>query len=480
MEKKKQIISYTRPQLEIYNSTQNFNLFMAGIGSGKSHIGGRTSLKYITNYPEVRGFIGANSYGQLSKSTLEKFQKAWALSGIHEDNHYVIDKQPPPHFRRYGEKLKSYANTISFGNGCLVYLGSMDSYKLIDGMEFAWAMLDETKDTKEEAVKEVIIGRLRQPGLPKDQNPLYIFTSPAKVDWINDWFGLDKLQDEIEKKVFSKTDYFTSTTNDQCVVISSSYHNQKNLSKGFIARLIKAFSGNDDLVNMLIYGSPFTKSGGEWLHKFEQKEHIQPQNYNPKLPLHITLDFNVNPYMTLLVNQVEHLGNYVYVRVIKEICLAHPQNTTEDVCHELINSYEQNGLWHIYYYGDPSGKARRTNSKEARTDYKALEKVLQRYITDDSDRVPRVAEPVSNSKYFLNRVYSGGTNIRVEIDPSCEKFIGDCKYLKEDSNGSFIKKKVKDKQTGITAEERGHCMDAHKDFMRSLFEDEYEVTKGFM
>jgi len=26
----------------------------------------------------------------------------------------------------------------------------------------------------------------------KDFNPLYIGTTPAKVDWINEWFELDK------------------------------------------------------------------------------------------------------------------------------------------------------------------------------------------------------------------------------------------------------------------------------------------------
>ena len=470
----------TRPQLAIYNSKRNYNLFMAGIGSGKTHIGGEVAFKYISNHPEIRGFIGANSYGQLSKSTLVKMQKVWASKGVKENTHYVIDKQPLSHFRVIGEKLKSYSNTISFANGCLIYLGSMDSYKLIDGMEFGWAILDETKDTKEVAVKEVIIGRLRQAGLPKDINPLYIFTSPAKVDWLNEMFELDHYQDEIESIIFRKGKYFRKATGDQLVVISSSHHNKKNLAKGFIDRLIKAFKGNEDLKNMLIYGLPFGRSGGEWLHSFDQKYHVKECHFNPDLPLHIALDFNVNPYMTLLVHQIEHVENKVKVRMIDEICLENPQNTTPDVCHELINRYEPLGLKFLYYYGDPSGNARKTNSKEARTDYKALEQVVYRFINEDSNRVPKRSEPVSNSKYFLNRVYSGNTNIELEIDPKCVNFIGDAKYLKEDSNGSFIKKKVKNSKTGVTSEERGHCMDAHKDFMRTLFEDEYEITKGYI
>lgn len=470
----------TRPQIAIYNSTKDLNLFMSGVGSGKSQVGGEVSAKFLTNFPAVRGFIGANSYGQLTKSTLLKVQKVWAKKGFRENIHYVIDKQPLSNFRVIGERLKSYSNTISFINGALIFLGSMDSYKLIDGMEFGWAILDETKDTKEVAVKEVILTRLRQPGLPNDQTPLYILTSPAKVDWINDWFSLDQYQEEIETKIYDKTDFFVKEEGDKFIVIGSTFHNQKNLSDGYIEKLINAYAGNEDLIDMLIYGLPFGRGGGEWLHSFKAKHHVKKTEFDPNLPLHIALDFNVNPYMTLLVHQVEHTGQKVVVRMIDEICLDNPQNTTPDVCHELINRYEPLGLNYIYYYGDPSGNARRTNSKEARTDYKALEQVLYRFITEDSNRVPKRAEPVSNSKYFLNRVYSGNTYIEVQIDPKCEKFIGDAKYLKEDSNGSFVKKKKRDSKTGVTAEERGHCMDAHKDFMRSLFEEEYEITKGYI
>lgn len=470
----------TRPQLAIYNSKRNLNLFMAGIGSGKTHLGGHVSTKYIINYPKVRGFIGANSYGQLSKSTLVKFQKAWKENGLIDDIHYVIDKQPLAHFKIIGPKLKSYSNVISFSNGAMIFLGSLDNYKMIDGQEFGWAWLDETKDTKEMAVKEVIVGRLREPGLPNDMNPLYISTSPASVDWLNDWFELDSYQDEIEKVIFNKDDYFLKRDDDKCIVVANSYHNQKNLSKGYFKRLKKAFKGNEDLERKLIYGYPFSKSGGEWLHSFDVKEHVVEQEYDNELPLHISFDFNVNPHMTLLVHQVRHVGNLVYVSLIDEICLGNPRNTTPDSCHELLNRYEEKGIVGIYYYGDPSGKARKTNSKEARHDYASVDQVLYKYLYDDSDRVVRRSEPISNSKYFLNRVYSKGCYIRVEVDPKCEKFIADCKYLKEDSNGSFIKKKEKDKESGITSEKHGHCMDAHKDFMRSLFEEEYEITKGFI
>ena len=105
-----------------------------------------------------------------------------------------------------GHNFDSYENIISFDNGAVIYIGSLDNYKALDGIEVCWAVLDETKDTREEAVKQVITGRLRQQGMYVDAadnlcsnaftngvanksfNPLYIFTSPASVPWINEWF----------------------------------------------------------------------------------------------------------------------------------------------------------------------------------------------------------------------------------------------------------------------------------------------------
>ena len=85
------------------------------------------------------------------------------------------------------EKYINYSNIISFDNGAIIYIGSLDNAKAHEGKEFAYAILDETKDSKEQDVKDTILTRLRQKGLVingKEFNPLYILTSPAKVECI--------------------------------------------------------------------------------------------------------------------------------------------------------------------------------------------------------------------------------------------------------------------------------------------------------
>ena len=147
-------LNVSKPQYEILLSTKQRILSLAGQGGGKSHTGGLLSAEFIVNYPHIRGFIGANTYSQLSKSTLDRIFTVWEKDfGWVNGKHYTVDKIPP--WKHFGSKLKDYEGTICFNNGCLLFTASLDNYKAIDGTQFGWAILDETKDTKEEAVKEI-------------------------------------------------------------------------------------------------------------------------------------------------------------------------------------------------------------------------------------------------------------------------------------------------------------------------------------
>ena len=167
-----QEILLSKPQNAVYKARTPIVLDMAGQGSGKTENISIFRAEKKQNFPKVKGIIGANTYLQLSQTTLNKCFTAWKKYygwDEYDKTHnpagfYVVDKKPPPHFKRH-ERLKSYNNTISFANGCLVYTGSLDNYRAHDGKEFGWAHLDETKDSRKEALTHVIFARLRQTGI---------------------------------------------------------------------------------------------------------------------------------------------------------------------------------------------------------------------------------------------------------------------------------------------------------------------------
>jgi len=386
-----------------------------------------------------------------------------------EDGVYTVGVRPPGHFNTEQHNFDTYHNIISFANGAVIYVGSLDNYKSLDGMEVGWAILDETKDTREEAVKEVILGRLRQKGVftskGKPFNPLFIFTSPAKVPWISAWFNLDQHEAEIMATIFDPDKYFFKEEDGKRVTISSAYHNEINLPDGFLDRQMRNLPSH--LHDMLIFGSPFSKSGGEFYKCFDRQVHVKDLEYLGAEPLHLTFDFNVAPYVTLCIWQIIDKT----AKQINEICLSSPNNTSRKVCKEFARQY-QNHASGVLVYGDPGGNAKDTRGEEGANDFKIIEDELNAY--HPILRVPTMAPSVVMRGNFINTIFeSNYGGIKIEIGSNCPNTIADYTYLKENSEGKKFKKKVKDRDSGATFEEFGHTSDANDYFLTEAFRGEY-------
>ena len=488
-------INVSDPQNDILLSTKERNLFLAGAGAGKTHCISLGSADFVINFPNAVGLIAANTYSQLSKSTLKRVFETWYdVFGWQNGVHYVTNIIPPAHFKRFGQPLESYKNTISFDNGAMIFTASLDNYKVLDGVELGWAMLDETKDTKEEAVKEVIVWRMRQKAMyidttgaiydyPKEGtkgfNPLYIFTSPAKVYWLNEWFGLSDKYDEISQKIFSKTDYFKLETDNKLVTISSTWHNEDNLPAGFIQSKMEEFVGNKDKIDMLIYGSPIAKSGGEMFSSFNRLEHCKETNLIDGVPIHISLDFNLVPYITMTCWQIVRNGEIYNVNCFDEICLEAPNNKTEALCKYfeqkilLPIKHANKQMPALFYYGDSTGRNGTTTSDTH--NYDQLEMVLKKYLNDSSNRVLRKNPSIVRSRDFTNKLLAVGyKNIKITISPKCKNLIKDLEFLKEAPDGGKLIEKTKDERTGQSYEKYGHTSDSMRYFFVGAFPNLYK------
>jgi hypothetical protein len=504
----------SEPQEVLMTTRAQIILDMAGQGGGKSqNIGYHTGL-LITTLPRARGFIGANTYDQLSGATLKNCYEVWRLVyGLTEygpDNptgSFVVDRKPPAHFQKY-IKFKSYKNVMSFYNGAIVVLGSLENYEAQDGKEFAWAHLDETKDTKEVAVKDVITGRLRQRGLwitPEGDlvfmlndeagkrltndaalargliawNPLFIHTSPAGglTTWLNDWFKLDVDRSLIKAKVTQKDADFYHKENalDQtCAVIYSAYHNKENLPPGKLERQERSLGPDKAL--KLVHGYPFSKTGGEWFNTFNRLIHVKPTPFLPGEPLHGTWDFNVVPYMTKLAVQIVYVTRYwhpdgykvnepeygykafrvMQIRVYKEYCFDGERSSTEAICNQYKEDHPYKNDY--FFYGDASGDNRIPGLGYSNFDL--IREALIAYTHNDSDRVVIPNVGVFKRRDLLNDIFGDRIpEIEIVIDPSCENLIKDCEEVKVGPKGK-IKAKKKDENTGEKFEEVGHTSDA--------------------
>ena len=98
-------IELTDPQAAILASNEDRNLWMGGQGSGKTAGMGFLTYNFNAAVPDVMGLIAANTYSQLTNSTLKEILKTWALMGFtkysesNPNGSYVIDRAPPKHFK---------------------------------------------------------------------------------------------------------------------------------------------------------------------------------------------------------------------------------------------------------------------------------------------------------------------------------------------------------------------------------------------
>lgn len=519
-------VRLSAPQQAIFESEETINLFLAGQGAGKTFAMAIISAPLIQNYPWKKGLIGANTYSQLSGVTLFRIREEWKryfgwkeYNDYTKEGHYTVGVQPPDTFNTEGHNFETYRNIISFCNGAVIHYHSLDNYKPIDGLEIGWALLDETKDTKPEAITEVILGRLRQkenpegkaripsselggkssdselgvrssefgfrgldsevrssdseksselgvriPGSDSEKSKLYIFTSPSKSAFLSDFFQLSDFETAIQEKIYERSDFFRArTAPGKFVVISSAYHNSENLPSGWIEGRKSILPKH--LHDMLIYGNPFAKSGGEFYKGFDRARHVGKAGYDASLPLHITFDFNVNPYITLCVWQIAGKA----ARQIDEVCLSNPRNNTMALCREFKKRYQGHSAG-LFVYGDPSGKHSDTRSEKGYNDFKIIKNELE--SMHPTMRVAVKAPAVVVRGNFINLIFEQELyDISILIDERCKNTILDYNMLKEAADGT--KHKEKAQENGVSFEKYGHTSDANDYFLCEAFKNEF-------
>lgn len=525
-------IQVSEPQADVLNSRAAVTLQMAGQGGGKTAIIAHISATFIQNFPAVKQFLGANTYLQLSQSTLTTVFRIWKeYYGFQEydhkgnpGGHFVVDKRPPFHFTKI-HTFPDYAGIISFSNGTVIFTGSLENYKAHDGKEFGIAQLDETKDTKEDALTEVIFGRLRQFGLWYDQdhevhycthvnkamadtygwrigtqltpamaeamgwtgwNPLYIHSSPAKggTPWLNKMFNLEKYREEIKTEVLKKDHgYFYKRYDNKCVVIYSTHHNRRNLPPNYIENQEK--NQTWETVMRVVYGFPFGRTGTEYFPSWRRDVHAG------KVPMLITelvntsWDFNVVPYMTCLCIQLEELTRYMdlqggkhfapgvglsalqvlRIRVYREYTLSSPRNSIEAICEDFAEEHPK--TMEVNYYGDANG-LNRIEGLGNQTRFKYVEQYLEPYLHNFSKCVRQPNVGVMTRRDLIEKILQGKIpEIELIVDEeNCPNLIKDMEEVKQGPKGKL---KARITQDGETFEAVGHTSDALEYFISEAF-----------
>jgi len=165
---------------------------------------------------------------------------------------------------------------------------------------------------------------------------------------------------------------------------------------------------------------------------FERKLHVRPQPaMSPRRPLIWTMDFNVEPMITL-IGQMEG----PLFRVHRELVLDDSASIEDMV--ELFKRVIPEHFGPVWVYGDATGRARHAST--GRSEYALLMNYMQGYGSPVTVKVPEKNPFVADRVNALNRALRDEHGIiGIEIDPACEELIDDLEQVQRDSKGGVRK-----------------------------------------
>lgn len=221
----------------------------------------------------------------------------------------------------------------------------------------------------------------------------------------------------------------------------------------------------------------YRRPGGEFWKCFEEEKHTADIKHIPQLKnmtIHISVDSNVNPYVTVQVWQIDNSAKKLLQ--VDEIICEHPNNTAAKSAKKVIDYLDRRGYNQpVYIYGDPAANAKSTVDDEGRSFFDKFIGVIKASGYQFVNRVGKSAPSVSQSGAFINEIFEvnyAGWDIL--IDKSCRKSIEDYNMVVEDIDGKMLKKKVTNKETKVSYEKYGHCSDTMRYLITTVLSNEYK------
>lgn len=179
---------------------------------------------------------------------------------------------------------------------------------------------------------------------------------------------------------------------------------------------------------------------GEWLPglqgaraygSFDSLIHVRPQpEIIPRRPLVWTLDFNVEPMVSLICQRENDL-----FRVYRELIL---ETGSID---EMVQYFHEAAPSHhgeVWIYGDATGNSR--SGQTGRSYYQLILNLMRTYGSPCRLKVPEANPKVPDRINAVNRMLRDEQGVaRIEIDPSCNELIDDLEQVLRDARGGIKK-----------------------------------------
>ena len=163
---------------------------------------------------------------------------------------------------------------------------------------------------------------------------------------------------------------------------------------------------NPDYYNVYALGEwGIIQTGSEYFSAFNRGMHCGSVDYNPGLPIHISVDNNVLPYITITYWQIDLSDGY-RIRQIGETCAEPPDNSIMASARLVGAKLRDLGVSEVYLHGDASTKAANTFDEQKRSWMDLFIDALAKEGIKVIDCVGNKNPSVSISGEFINEILS--------------------------------------------------------------------------
>ena len=401
-------------------------------------------------------------------------------------------------------------NSIVFNDGGKIDFSGLDDPEKIKGIsQYKRVFLDELSEYDETDFKQI---RLRLRG-QEGQQIVAAFNPISEEHWIKKkWFdretwhdipmaltiGNETLPQELcavksvrmnsEKMILNPNTGEYDRHAPDTIVIQSTYLNNfwvvgsPDGKYGYYDQQAIATFENDrindpDYYQVYALGEwGHIRTGAEFFPSFSHGVVCGRFKYNPELPIHISMDSNVLPYVTATFFQKEYKPDDVQqVTQIDELPIESPNNSARKAAKVIAKRLKEYGYSDkVYLHGDASGKAANTIDEQNRSFFDLVIDELEHEGFEVEDCIGNKNPSVATTGEFINAVWDGRVpGVSIRIDDDCTVSIDDYQAVQKDENGAIAKKKVTNPVTKQKYEAQGHVSDTLRYIAHDLLRQQY-------
>jgi len=209
---------------------------------------------------------------------------------------------------------------------------------------------------------------------------------------------------------------------------------------------------------------------------FSRTAHVRPVDFDPALPVHLSFDQNVLPYLSLSCWQVKRDNDGVEWLQCFDIFPMRPPTATSGAAANAFLARYGDRVQTVFLHGDASGNKRDTRGTG--TDYEIVKGILRRLLNNRSDMTHHYNPNVVKRREWSNAIFEGKRqNKRVVIGQHCTEMVDDLHQTKTDANGHKFKQ-VATAEDGQRFEKYGHFSDTFDYVATAVWADDFSRYSG--